>query len=173
MAENDGSFKLEARCFGFLRSGRRWLCFDEVLVFLLALLHLVTVLVECLVWREGLFHPLGHIFDPLKAFCYSPFFLYFCSLTVPLYFPFPVSPEFSSSASVPHRMRYVGPQRIRKSHEWDCLLCCVCQLSYALLCCCRKCSKRWEPQICGRIWTRMRRLRAVVSANELKQWWLS
>lgn len=53
MAEINGSFKLQARCFGFLRSGRGWPCFDEVLFFLLAPLHLVSLSRRWNVWYEG------------------------------------------------------------------------------------------------------------------------
>lgn len=58
-------------------------------------LCLLLKLVECLVWRETLFHVLSHIFDLLSAFCYFPFFS-FCSssLTVPLSPPLPVPPSF-------------------------------------------------------------------------------
>lgn len=95
---------------------------------------LLVVSVECLVWKEALFHLLGHTFDLLSAFCF-PFFLslflipYCASL-----FSFPCSSQFSSPTFIPHRMRYVLPKRIRKSHERDHLLCCMGWCSYALLC---------------------------------------
>lgn len=120
MAEINGSFKLQAWCFGFLSSGGRWLCFDEVLFFLLALLHLVSLLRRWNVWYEGkpffIFLVTSHIFDPLRAFCYFPFFLflflipYCASLS-----SFPCSFCFSSSTFIPHRMRYVFPKRIQNS----------------------------------------------------------
>lgn len=94
MAEINGSFKLQARCFGFLRSGGRWPCFDEVLFFLLALLHLVSLSRRWNVWYEGkpfFILVTSHIFDPLRAFCYFPFFFFYSwSLTVLLSPPFPV-----------------------------------------------------------------------------------
>lgn len=46
---------------------------------------------------------------------------------------FPCSAQFSSSTFIPHRMRYVLPKRIRRSHEWDRLLCPIWQCSYAVL----------------------------------------
>lgn len=89
-------------------------------------LYLLLTSVECLVWRETLFPVLGHIFDLLSAFCYFPLFSsYSRSLTMPLSSS-SCSLQFSSSTFIPHRMKYVPPKRIRKSHEWDHLFCCVC-----------------------------------------------
>lgn len=53
MTEINESFKWQAWCFGFLRSGGRWLCFGEVLFFVLALLHLVSLSRQWNVWYEG------------------------------------------------------------------------------------------------------------------------
>lgn len=174
MAKINGSFKLQAWCFGFLKSGGKWLCVDEVLFFLLALLHLVSSSRRWNVWYEG--SPFSsfwsHLWSVKCILWFSFFLVLFLIPSCASFSSFPCSSQFSSSTFIPHRMRYVLPKRIWESHEWDCLLCCTCQCIYALLCFPQKFSSS-KISKCGHNWKCTWRICDVISANELKRLWLS